>query len=370
MYFVQRIIISWLAVMFISLCAMLSAFAAQEPWPNNIPPQAGDPRLVTILQSAHNTHHIPAMGAAVVRSNGLIAMGVVGWRKLGDATPVTVDDQWHLGSNTKSMTATLAARLIERGVLHWDSTVTNSFSFVPMTWQGVTLDHFLVHRSGAVANIDWHLQLNRMVAVRTITAIPPTAKPGEAMLYSNAGYMMAGAMLEKATGRSWEQLMVDELWKPLGITAGGFGGMGKVGLIDQPWGHKPEGIVVGNGPAADNAAVLGPAGTVHMSLADWSRYVADQLNGARAQPALLTADSYRHLHQPWPGDTYARGWIVVPRGWAKGNALTHTGSNTMHYAVVWMAPQIDLAILVCCNQGDANAACDEVASGLIKIFVK
>ena len=354
----------------ISFCTPLSLFAAQVPWPTGMSPQAGDQRIVTILQDIQRTHHVPAMGAAVVRSSGLIALGVVGWRKLGDATPVTINDQWHLGSNTKSMTATLAARLIDRGVLRWDSTVTDSFSFVPKTWQGVTLDHFLVHRSGAVANIDWHLQLNRTAGVRTITAIPPTTKPGGEMLYSNAGYMMAGAMLEKATGRSWEQLMAEELWKPLGITAGGFGGMGTVGQIDQPWGHKPEGIVVGNGPAADNTTVFGPAGPVHMPLADWSRYIADQLIGARAQPALLTTDSYRHLHQPWPGDTYARGWLVVPRGWAKGNALTHTGSNTMHFAVVWMAPQIDLAILVCCNQGDANAACDEVASALIKIFAK
>ncbi len=270
-YFIQRMIISWSVLMFISLCTMLRVFAAQEPWPTGISPQAGDPRVVTILQDIQRTHHVPAMGAAVVRSSGLLALGVVGWRKLGDATPVTIDDQWHLGSNTKSMTATLAARLIERGVLRWDSAVTDSFSFVSKTWQGVTLDHFLVHRSGAVANIGWHLQLNRTVAVRTITANPPITKPGEAMLYSNAGYMMAGAMLEKVTGRTWEQLMTDELWKPLGITAGGFGGMGTEGQVDQPWGHKPHGVVIGNGPAADNASVMGPAGTVHMPLADWSR---------------------------------------------------------------------------------------------------
>jgi CubicO group peptidase (beta-lactamase class C family) len=269
------------------------------------------------------------------------------------------------------MTATLAARLTERGVIKWDSLLSDSFPFVPNSWQGVTLDHCLVHRSGATANIKWHLQLNRVVAVRTITAIPPASAPGETMLYSNAGYMLAGAMLEKATGQTWEQLLREEIWKPLGITpAAGFGGMGTPGQVDQPWGHQPQGKVIGNGPDADNAAVLGPAGTVHMPLADWSRFIADQLRGAQNKPALLTAASYHHLQQPWPGDTYARGWVVVQRPWAKGKTLTHSGSNTMHYAVVWLAPEIDLAVLIVCNQGEAQIACDEIASALIKHFLK
>jgi CubicO group peptidase (beta-lactamase class C family) len=344
------------------------AHAAQVPWPQAPAPRDGDPRLTAVLADIQRVHHVPALAAAVVRGGKLVTAGVVGWRKLGDPTPATVADQWHLGSDTKAMTATVAARLVERGLLRWDTTVGEALPGVPAAWTAVTLDQLLAHRAGAPENIPWRLQPDRTAAVRAITATPPSAPPGAAYHYSNAGYVLAAAMLERRTGRTWEQLIAEELWGPLGIAGAGFGGMGTPGAVDQPWGHQPGGVVLGNGPAADNPAVMGPAGTVHLPLADWARFIADQLHGARGEPALLAADSYRHLHQPWPGGDYARGWIVVQREWAKGPALTHAGSNTMHYAVVWMAPGIDLGIMVCCNQGDADAACDSAVAALLPLF--
>ncbi len=102
----------------------------------------------------------------------------------------------------------------------------------------------------------------------------------------------------------WESFIAQELWQPLGIAGAGFGGMGTPGLVDQPWGHWQDGSLAGNGPAADNLPCMGPAGTVHMPLADWSLFIADQLRGAQGKPALLRAESYRHLHQPPPGGDY------------------------------------------------------------------
>ncbi len=62
------------------------------------------------------------------------------------------------------------------------------------------------------------------------------------------------------------------------------------------------------------------------------------------------------------------GWTIVSRDWGGGRVLTHSGSNTYWFAVVWMAPKKDFAVLVCCNQGGdgAQKACDEVASRLIQ----
>ena len=64
------------------------------------------------------------------------------------------------------------------------------------------------------------------------------------------------------------------------------------------------------------------------------------------------------------------GWVVVDRDWAGGAALTHAGSNTMWFAVTWVAPQRDFAVLVACNQGGdvAAQACDDAAWALIQRF--
>jgi CubicO group peptidase (beta-lactamase class C family) len=271
------------------------------------------------------------------------------------------------------MTAVLAARLIVRGDLGWTTTLEEGFpelrSGMLPGWPGTTLTALLTHRSGAPANLPWSTVSDRLAAVRLATASPPHS-PGS-YLYSNTGYVLAGALIERAGHASWESLMTREVWQPLGMT-GGFGGMGTVGLTDQPWGHDTDGRVAGNGPPADNPEVMGPAGRVHMTLSDWSRFIADQLRGERNEPALLPSAAYHQLHEPYPvvpgadDPHYACGWEVVDRDWGHGRVWTHNGTNTMHYAVVWMAPAIDLAVLVVCNQGGTAAACDAVAAQLIR----
>jgi hypothetical protein len=118
----------------------------------------------------------------------------------------------------------------------------------------------------------------------------------------------------------------------------------------------------------DNAAVLGPAGTVHCTLGDWAKFIADQLRGARGQNGLLKAESYRMIQTPHFGGEYALGWGVGERKWANGKVLTHTGSNTMNYALAWVAPLRDAAFLVCTNMGgnSATKATDEMTGQMIK----
>jgi CubicO group peptidase (beta-lactamase class C family) len=213
------------------------------------------------------------------------------------------------------------------------------------------------------------LREQREMTVKTATSTPPLSSPGTTYLYSNLGYVIAGAMAERVTNQSWEDLITQILFQPLGMSGVGFGGTGTPGQIDQPWPHGADGTPMPtNGPTVDNPPVLGPAGTVHGTLADWAKYGADQLLGARGQRALLQPDTYKKLHTPPFGGDYALGWITVERPWGGGKVLTHVGSNTMNYAVVWVAPPRDFAVLVCTNQGgDAAArACNEAAGALIR----
>ena len=106
------------------------------------------------------------------------------------------------------------------------------------------------------------------------------SKPGEKFLYSNWGYVIAGHMAEKATGKSWETLMQTEVFGPLKMSTAGFGGTGTLGKIDQPWPHSMLGMPMPtNGKAQDNLPVMGPAGTIHMTIQDWGKFVAEHLKG-------------------------------------------------------------------------------------------
>jgi hypothetical protein len=153
------------------------------------------------------------------------------------------------------------------------------------------------------------------------------------------------------------------------MKSAGFGGLGTPGQIDQPWPHQADGKPVEkNGPHVDNAAVLGPAGTVHCALGDWAKFMADQLRGARGQSGLLKPESYQQIQTPHFGGDYAFGWLVAERKWANGKVLTHAGSNTMNYALAWVAPLRDVAFLLCTNMGGNSAAkaTDEATGQMIK----
>jgi CubicO group peptidase (beta-lactamase class C family) len=343
-------------------------------------PTAGDAAIAEALRELRQKYDVPAIAGAIVTSKGLERCAVAGVRKRGTEVAVTTNDLWHLGSDTKAMTVTLAGSLTEAGLLKWNSTIAEVFpelvpSLHPAT-TNLTLTHLLSHRAGLPGNLNWgkfkkgSVQEQRLQVVREALARKPECAPGEHYQYSNLGYVIAGAMIERVTGRSWEEAITRRVFKPLGMTSVGFGGVGTPGQLDQPWPHGRSGKPVSaNGPAVDNPPVISPAGRVHCTLQDWAKFVADQLRGARGEPALLKQATYKAMHTTPPGGEYALGWLVVPRDWGGGLVLNHGGCNTMNYANVWVAPLKNFAVLVCINQGDevAAKASDAVAGALIRL---
>lgn len=336
------------------------------------------PDVRQAVVAVRERHGLPALAAGIVTREGLVWATVTGVRRVGSEVAASLEDHWHLGSNTKAMTATLAGRLVDRGMLEWETSLEGVFpelaAAMDPAFRPVTLRQLLSHRAGLPANLVWRtfdrqvsVREARVEVVRQATAKPPEHPPGTQTLYSNLGYVVAGAMIERILDRSWEEALIEEVFEPLGMTAG-FGGTGTPGQLDQPWGHDDRGRPVrSNGPGTDNPPVLGPAGRVHGSLADWARFVRDQLEGARGRGKLLETATYHTLHTAVDGGDQGLGWLVTERSWAGGKALHHTGSNTMNYANVWIAPEKGFAILVVCNQGGETAfrATDETVAALI-----
>ncbi len=336
--------------------------------------------LAPLLEPLRAKHSLPALGGAVVAGGKLVALGACGERELGGGVAVGANDLWHLGSCTKAMTATLAARLVEQGKIRWDTSVESVFpqwkDKLHDDWRATTLEQLLANRGGAPGSAPRELwialgsregtpQETRTWFVGELLAREPEAKAGTKFIYSNQGFTIAGAMLEAATGKSWEDLMRVELFAPLGMTSAGFGAPGSADEVDQPRGHtkKP----VKPGPRADNPAAIGPAGTVHASLADWAKFANAHLEGARGEGQFLKPESWKKLHTAPAAQDYALGWGTAERSWAGGRTLSHSGSNTMWFCTLWLAPEKGEAYLVTTNTGAevAAKACDEAVGALI-----
>ena len=338
------------------------------------------------LEQIRAKHNLPSLAAIAMIDGEVRFLDAVGVRKLGSAEKVTPEDKWHIGSCTKSMTATLAAMLVEQGKLDWNTTVGEIFSEwrdeMDPQWRGVSLEQLLEHRSGAPHNAPPDLWAQAWKEIGTPTeqrrqfvhgllTRPPETPPGTKYEYSNQGYAIAGAMLEHITRKPWEDLMRDMLFAPLGMKSAGFGAPASVGEVDQPWGHTKSGEPVPPGPRADNPPAIGPAGTVHCSLTDLARYADLHRRGQFSDTPLLKHESFVKLHTAPPGQDYAMGWIVAPRPWAGGAALTHVGSNTTFLVDIWIAPEKKAILIAATNTAkDAEKAADEMVGVLVRKFVK
>jgi len=327
----------------VALC--VGTLAAQTlPWVDSAAVQAS-------VVALREKHALPSLTAAVVTDKGLQAWGMTG---VSTNRPVL----WHIGSNTKAMTASLVGLLVEQGRMTWDTRLAEIFpkeakDFHP-DYAALTLRQLLAHRGGVRANLDWWALHNtkkpirgqRLDALRQGLSEKPAFPCGSDVLYSNLGYVIIGAVIEQKLNTTWEDAMRRHLFAPLKMTHGGFGEIFE-GDIDNP-------------------PVLGPAGRVHCTLEDWAHFIADHLRGAQGQPGLLKPETYRELHTPVADKDSALGWFCAERAWGGGRVLTHNGSNTRHFSTAWLAPKRNIALLSCTHQGDATAAkaCDEAVGAL------
>src|SRR5215831_127316 len=197
------------------------------------------------LESARAQHHVPAI-AARVETPGAKSSVAVGIRAEGHPEAATADDCWAIGSDTKAFTATLIARLAERGVLSLDDTLPKLLpglaGSMDPAYRRVTLAQLLSHTAGLapltddkdlpafrdVIRADGDVRAQRAAVARHYLARPPASKVGQ-FAYSNLGYIIAGAIAEAHTGKSWEDLLREEVFTPLGITHAGFGPPGTAG---------------------------------------------------------------------------------------------------------------------------------------------
>ncbi|HEX4083865.1 MAG TPA: serine hydrolase domain-containing protein [Chthoniobacteraceae bacterium] len=337
--------------------------------------------LQSALEAIRVKHHLPALGAAYFTTDGLIEQAVTGVRKAGTDIPATTEDLWHLGSDTKAMTATALATYVRDRKLSWDSRIISFFledaALAPDRVKDITLSQILSHRAGMIEDLDWRaiatgggsLTRQRLAAVRM--ALKSPKYPAGDFHYSNTDYVIAGAILEKLSGEPWEKVMMDRVFTPLHMNSAGFGGTGTPGQVDEPWPHFKTGQPApANGPDTDNPEVMGPAGTVHCTIADWVRFLTDQLRGGAGLPAMLPAAMYGAMQSPHPPDgDYGYGWLIADRDWAGGKALNHAGSNTMNFADCWLAPNRKFGVLAVTNEGgdtEAFPACDEAVGWLIE----
>jgi CubicO group peptidase (beta-lactamase class C family) len=367
------------AALIAALLAASDAPRAVTPPPPTSPAQAQavDAAAATIARETRERHLVQGLVCAIVGKEGVRDIGAAGIRRKGAPEAITADDRMHLGSCSKAFTATLAAALVADGTLSWTSTVGEvlgaSIPAMHDDWRAVTLEQLLRHRGGAPKEPPagaWRAAFACTDSPRACRAaflgVLCSGKPTEAagtFVYSNQGYALAGHMLEVKAGKEYEVLLAERVLAPLGIARAGFGPPKRTEEA-SPWGHDEQGMPFD----IDNPNAIAPAGTLHMPLREWGKFIAFHLGAAPPKGLEGAATQLARLHERASTDPFeALGWRTANREWG-GAVLTHAGSNSKWFCVAWLAPERGFAVIAAVNQGGdrAQRACDEACSALIR----
>jgi CubicO group peptidase (beta-lactamase class C family) len=347
----------------------------QKATRSSVPIGDADASLTDLVAGLREEKQLVGLAAMVMVDGKVVASAVDGERKNWSGVWLEIGDRWHLGGISKSITATMIARLVESGRMKWSDTIGEIFpgASVHEHWKPVTLRQLLTDTAGAPANFPkdvWYQRPAlgfecteaRREAVLNLIAHKPTYPPGKQFAYSSVGYTIAGAMAEKVTGATWEDLMKREVFEPLELNEAGFGPPKSADeTLQQPRGHQKvvDGKIAVN-DAADNTPIIGPAATIHMTLQNLCNFAREHLQGERGKGKLLSAETYKKLHTP-ELDDYACGWLgKQPNKEIPYTAYWHNGTNTMWYALVVFIPDKNMVVAVTSNDGDYAEA--EVAA--------
>lgn len=345
--------------------------------------------LDAMLQPYLTQYELPAIAAAVVKDGKVVSAGAVGTRRTGAEIPVTINDRFHLGSDTKAMTALLVAMLVEEGKLRWDTTLAETFPELAQEmdpgFRRITLMHLLSHTSGiptdneAIFKVyseamsqDGNLDEMRYWIVRQWSKRPLESDPGTKFAYANMGFTLLGAVIERVERKTWDEALTERVFLPLNLRTAGLGPQSSLGRINAPLGHT---IVNGKvkamlaGPNGDAPPIIGPAGIAHMSIIDFARWAGWNAGEGKRGPLLVKPETMRKLHTPvvsMPekkdaapgtprGGKYALGWGEVTVDGVPYPLLYHGGSNSMNLAHVWIDTKRDLAVVLVTNIGGQKA---------------
>lgn len=281
--------------------------------------QRGIPAVELAALRAMKNGRFKAIGLLEIQGGEIVGESVKAVVARGGRNRLTATDVPFDGSTGKPITVTLISRLVERGLLSWDTPLEKLLPDLVSTnrpeYNDVTLLELLSHR-GSLPSSDsefirsFHkdgraLPQQRLAYLQRALSEEPAAARGE-YHYSDTGFLAAAAAAERVTGRSFEDLVHAEVFKPLDLRT--------AEMRKGPGGQRSkQGIAaLFSTTGSGDPRMWSPAGTIAMSLADFGSFVRDQMQGQRGRGKLLKLRSYRFIYMRPPA---LRGSRNSPLGW-------------------------------------------------------
>lgn len=344
-------------------------------------PLSSDPGANTyfrnVLQKVRTENKVPALGGVLVIDGHILVAGATGVRKEGSAIAVTNADKFPIGSITKTFTGFVAARLVQsngpgRPLLSWGTKIKDVFpdlanvEGIQQTYLEKTLAQLTTHqadlpRGGDETTTCDKSDFNDYMICGRNDFVNKNLKlaPMPATTYSNIGPVIVANMCQQKTGKTWEDLLRDNLYTPLNLSAALIS-TAHYDTIAEPQFHVEDGLVNKHVPYSqgDKYNIAAPAGHVMISPASMGKYMIELMPGATSRKGLLQATTLdQYLEQLNDNRRVTRGgWIIEANtgektdNWAPGQKiLWHNGSHGKNYALAKLLPDARVAFCAMAN---------------------
>jgi CubicO group peptidase (beta-lactamase class C family) len=313
-------------------------------------------------------------GTALVADNGKViyAKGF-GLANMEWDIPNAVDTRFRLGSITKQFTATLILQLIEQGKIKLDGKLIDYLpDYRPDTGQKVTIHHLLTHTSGipsytSVPGFFQNVSRNPFAVddfIKKYASGDLQFEPGTKFVYNNSGYFLLGAIIEKVTGKSYEQVIRENIFEPLGMKNSGYDHWGTI-IAKRATGYSKTPRGYENAPYLD-MSIPYAAGSLYSTVQDL--YLWDQaLYGEK----ILSAKSKELMFKP-NLNHYGYGFVITEATLAPPTKLAvpviqHTGGiNGFNTDIVRMTN--DKRLIVLLDNAEDGQYLDDIAAAVMSVL--
>ena len=284
------------------------------------------------------------MGAVLVAQRGTVLLNKgYGMANLEYDIPNSSRTKFDIGSVSKTFTATLILMLQEKGKLKVQEPICKYLADCPDSWREITIHHLLTHTSGITNYTELPDQFEMRAlpsfipaAIKRIKQMPLQFKPGERFDYSNTGYKLLHEIIEKASGKSFESCLQENILNPLQMKSTGV--FEKPGIRHLIIKTRAEGYTDGTGPL-EMAPWVYPnyGGGMYSTVGDMYLWGESFLNGK-----LLSTKSLKEVFTPFKGN-YGYGWFIFNQ--AKHRFVLH-GGNIPGYALTFAIYPDDQVLIV------------------------
>jgi CubicO group peptidase (beta-lactamase class C family) len=312
---------------------------------------------------------VPGLAVAIVRNDSVVLAKGYGVKTLGKPDPVDAHTLFAIGSASKAFTAMAVAMLVDQGKVKWDDRATNYLPDLQLydayATRELTVRDLLTHRSGLTAAdlILYAEHMTRDSILHQVRYVKPTWSFRSHFGYSNLMYLAAGQIAARVTGESWDDVIRQRIFAPLGMTGSNTSVTALDRLPDVATPHAEVDDTVRAIPYfnLDNA---GPAGSINSNILDMAQWVRFQLAGGRvAGKPLISAAPFEETHTaqtivPLEGFwklaatdahllNYGMGWFL--HDYKGREVIQHGGNIDGMSALVGMLPEEKTGIVVLSN---------------------